>query len=110
MSPQEITSILIQQGWKVDSRGHLQKTSLRQGLQRTLRVKFQVISLRLEVKVEHPESPYQKRSTSWVRIDSEYYRNIVLSEDGRIKIGRKLVGIKNENRYKSNFFLTRCAK
>lgn len=93
MTPQEITNILIQQGWKITPRGNLEKTSKRQGLDRTLRIKFQSISCLVQVKVEHPETPYQKRSTSWARIDSEYYRNIVLAEDGRIKIGRKLVGL-----------------
>ena len=96
MTSFEIAEILTKQGWKVDARGHLQKTSKRQGLDRTLRVKFQPISLRLEVKVIHPEGTYQKRTTSWVRLDGAYYRNIVLHEDGRIKIGNKIVGLKKE--------------
>ncbi len=82
-------------GWKLDRFGHLHKdVRLKNGALRKLRVKVQVVSVRIEVRTESHSPPGDEITVpaSWVRIGGTYLSDVVYLPDGRVKIGSKLIG------------------
>jgi|WetSurMetagenome_2_1015567.scaffolds.fasta_scaffold181811_2 hypothetical protein len=81
-------------GYKEDSWGHMKKESnfkqtatggMVEGL---IRVKFMKTSAKLEIKM--------KGSAYWRKKASNYYRNIVIEESGRINFGKCSIKAKSE--------------
>ncbi len=82
-------------GWKPDRFGHLHKdVRLKNGALRKLRVKMQVVSVRIEVRTEPHALPGNEITVpaSWVRIGGTYLSDVAYLPDGRVKIGSKLIG------------------
>ena len=86
LSFNDVRAYLKPLGWEEDRYGNLKKPSKEPG--RTYRIKFQSISVRLEISVPIPATEYLKASTSWVKFGGAYLKDIHYREDGRMVIGR----------------------
>lgn len=91
MNQHEIIDVLIEQGWQQDRYGNLQKSFDNEKGTDTYRIKFQAISVRFEVKVVHAATEYSKATSSWVKLNGAYYKDVALTEDGRVRIGKKVL-------------------
>jgi hypothetical protein len=55
------------------------------------RMKFQEISVRLEVQVVHAATQYSGESKSWVKLAGEYFKDLKVNpETGKINVGKYL--------------------
>ena len=55
------------------------------------RIKFQSTSVRFEVKVIHEATQYAQKTSEWIRLSSDYYKNIVITPENKLKIGTRLI-------------------
>jgi len=55
------------------------------------RIKFQTTSVRFEVKMIFEASSYSPKRSEWMNVSSDYFKNIVITEDNKLKIGNKLI-------------------
>lgn len=90
---------LLEMGYEPDPRGNLLCTGLQTladgtKIRRRYRVKFQDISVRLEVQGLERHPVY--KTLPWLRVTSCYYTQIVDCLDGRLRIGSMFVGTKND--------------
>lgn len=93
MKREEFVAEMKARGWEQDRFGHLQKdvsaTDKITGEvhQRKLRCKMQTNSVRIERQVIYAATQYTKEQKAWIRIESAYFKDIVLV-DGRVKVGK----------------------
>lgn len=95
---ERIVELLEGAGWKLDRWGHLQKTlkvynRKRQLVSRDYRIKLQVASLRLEVRVHYPASEYNPAGNEWMRVGGDFYSKIELLSGTRLRIGRHVLEV-----------------
>jgi hypothetical protein len=86
---------LLEMGGETDPRGDIlfkgwQRTASGGKIRRTFRVKFQEISVRVEVRGIECHPIY--RTYPWLRVTSCYYSQIVDCEDGRLRVGTLFFG------------------
>lgn len=93
-------------GWSLDRWGHLQKSVTRRLphvdypvgqeplVTREYRVKLQATSCRIEIKVKHEATTYGSPGSSWVRVGGDYYSKIIQLDDGRVRVGSYIFGVK----------------
>lgn len=96
MNNVELKEILRSFGWMDDSYGHMKKSGnvkIKDGTveSREYRIKFQKISVRVEVRCKVDATQYSPSSYFWAKICGDYMKNIKLMEDGRLKIGTRLL-------------------
>lgn len=89
---------LLESGYQTDPRGDMikygnQRTASGTLLRRKFRVKFQEISVRVEVQGLEPHPVY--KTLPWLRLTSSYYSNIVDFGDGRMRVGSMILGEKH---------------
>lgn len=58
------------------------------------RIKFLDKVIRLEKEIVYDENCIRAGEKSWIKLSGDYYKNIVVKSDGRLKIGRLLFGKK----------------
>ena len=82
----DIENYLTAHGWKKDSYGHFKLTITESKTEKIkeFRCKMQGISIRLERKVNQR---YPKK-THWFKMTSDYYKNIVIDETGKLRINK----------------------
>ena len=89
MNRKEIEIYLTTAGWKRDNFGHfkIELKGNKTGIVKTFRCKMQSTSMRLERRdtINHEYSPEQ---TYWFKLSSDYYKNIVLDDSGKLLIGK----------------------
>jgi len=87
MLKEQLKQELNSRGWKEDRYGHHQRTlkvtnrETGEVTDRKYRVKIQATSVRVEVK---PDDFNQ-----WIKVDGAYFKDIKITENGSIQIGRK---------------------
>lgn len=89
----DIRAFLKECGWEQDRYDNMKKTITSQkdpSVSRTYRVKFNAISVRIEVEVIHAATKYSPKSKSWVKIGGDYVKNITIDGDV-LKIGNKII-------------------
>lgn len=89
---EELRTLLIGSGYKVDRWGHLQK-KYGDGVDapvREYRIKFQDKSIRIEKRITHTDG-----SREWMRIGGDYYANIRLDK-GWIIVSKVKIKVENE--------------
>jgi hypothetical protein len=67
-------------GFQKDKWGHWQKKNE----VNEYRLKLSNISVRYEVKVHHAGTEYSKPDSEWVRIQSGYLKNILITPEGKL--------------------------
>jgi hypothetical protein len=92
---QALVEKLLEMGYEPDPRGNMLCTGLQlrpdgTKIRRQYRVKFQDISVRLEIQGLERHPIYN--TLPWLRVTSCYYTQIVDCEDGRLRIGSVFVG------------------
>jgi len=93
MKAQEIKSFILSNSTFTEDRyGNLRKTA-NNGKEYRLVFKDKVV--RFETSVHHAATDYSPASKSWIKLDGAYYKDVAITADGRIKIGKKLIGFKN---------------
>lgn len=95
---QALINKLLDMGYEPDPRGHLtcigtQLNAHGERVRRRYRVKFQDISVRVEVQGTQRHPVFN--TLPWLRVTSCYYTKIHECDDGRLRVGSLLVGSKN---------------
>ena len=82
MTRDELKAWLIEQGYQEDRFGHFKKTMPRKdgGEKAVYRYKLNAYSARYETQCRHSDG-----SASWIRLRSGYYKNLSITEDGKLK-------------------------
>lgn len=83
---QNFEAWLLSQGWVKDRFGHYQKTT---AAGHKMRVKMQATSCRVEKQVT------LANKNEWFRVAGDYYCNIKPTDDGRMLLAGKALGVKN---------------
>ncbi len=78
MTKTELTQWLESKGFKQDSYGHYQKTD---PSGKVYRFKIQDTSVRYEAQIRLDGTQYSKPKNEWLRIRSNYYKNLSLVND-----------------------------
>lgn len=84
MNKQEIMEGLVAAGWKKDRFGHLQ---LETGKNK-YRLKFQAISIRMEVQCKIPATLYSKAQNTWIKVGGGFYSKVELKSN-RLIVGNR---------------------
>ena len=73
---------LAEAGWTLDQWGHMKKGKYR--------VKFQSISIRIEIQIEYPATAWSKSSKEWVSRLNAYLKDVEITQEGLRINGRTL--------------------
>lgn len=82
LTKEQFETWAVGHGYTKDRHGHFQKLA-ENG--KKYRYKIQAHSVRFEVQVLHEAGPYSPASKSWVRMRSAYFKDLSLTEDGKLK-------------------------
>jgi hypothetical protein len=94
MKKERLVEVAKLDGWVEDKWGHLQKSvNTVLGL-KEYRLKIQATSCRIEIRTRYAASIYSPARVEWVRIGGDYYKNMVDTLDGRVRIGNIFIGKK----------------
>lgn len=97
MNKKELITFLTAFGWELDRYGHLQKDvtnrhrETKELVTRRMRIKLQPMSCRIEVKDSQKNFD---GGYNWIRVGGDYYTNIINLNDGRIRVGSYVFGVK----------------
>lgn len=80
LTKQDIIDWAIEEGWKLDKWGHLQK---KVG-DKEYRFKLSSTAMRYEVKIRYPGTQYTSPSSDWLRLRSGYYKDLSFTPEGRL--------------------------
>jgi len=80
LTKEDIIEWATKQGWVLDKYRNLQK----EVGDREYRLKLSKNSVRYEVKVHHSGDTYSKPSSEWIRLRSAYYKDLSITEDGKL--------------------------
>ena len=85
LTKQAIINWATGRGWKLDKYGHLQKEFRgKDGETKQYRYKLSNTAMRYEVQVHHDGGQYGKPSNEWLRLRSGYYKDLHITEEGKL--------------------------
>jgi len=72
-----VREFLVGRGWSKDSSGNLRRNRVKNGKEKTYKVKFTKTKVRYEVLEENVRG-------NWIRLQSGFYKDIFINEAGKI--------------------------